>query len=145
MRVEHSIQIDAPPDVVWSVTTDVERWPEWTPTVTSVRRVGSEPFGLGSVTRIKQPAQPEAEWVVSAFDEGRTFSWESRRPGLQFVGTHLVSEDGAGTTNLLRVEATGLIAILMWPVLRLATRRALAAENVGLKRKAEQVARLKGA
>jgi uncharacterized protein YndB with AHSA1/START domain len=145
MRVEHVIQIDAPPHVVWSVTTDVERWPEWTPTVTSVRRVGSEPFGLGSVTRIKQPAQPEAEWVVTAFENGRSFSWESRRPGLQFVGTHVISDDGAGTTNLLRVEATGLLAILLWPVLRRATQRALSAENAGLKRKAEQVAKLQGA
>jgi len=29
-----SVQIDAPPEQVWPVMSDVERWHEWTPTVT---------------------------------------------------------------------------------------------------------------
>ena len=144
MRVEHSIDIEAPPEVVWSVTADVERWPEWTPTVTSVHRVGTEPFGLGSVARIKQPAQPEAEWVVTEFEHGRRFAWESRRSGLHFVGTHEISPNRAGAKNLLRVEARGILAFLLWPVLKRATQRALAAENQGLKKKAEQLARSHG-
>jgi uncharacterized protein YndB with AHSA1/START domain len=141
MRVEHSMDIDAPPELVWQVTEDVEQWPEWTPTVTSVVRLSAEPFGLGSVARIKQPAQPEAEWVVTEFETGRRFAWESRRKGLHFIGTHEVSANGTGTKNLLRVEARGALAVLLWPILKVATRRALVAENKGLKKIAEQIAR----
>lgn len=141
MRVEDVIHVDASPEVVWAVTRDVERWPEWTPTVTSVTRVDRGAFGLGSVARIKQPLQPESEWVVTEFADGRRFAWETRRRGLRMTGTHEISPDGAGTTSVLRVEAQGAVAVLLWPLLRLAMRRALADENRGLKARCEEISR----
>jgi uncharacterized membrane protein len=133
MRVDDQIYIEAPTDVVWAVTADVERWPEWTPTVTSVKRVGGGRFGLGSVARVKQPAQAEAAWTVTAFEPGRRFVWESRRAGVWFVGSHEMTPEGTGTRNALAVEAGGLLAVLLWPLLRPAMRRALSQENRGLK------------
>ena len=141
MRVDDAIHKAAPPDVVWAVTEDVERWPEWTPTVTSVTRLENGPFGLGSVARIKQPGQPEAEWTVTEFGSGQRFSWETRRLGLHMTGTHELSPDGAGTKNVLRVEAKGVVAVLLWPLLRFAMRRALSAENRGLKARCEEISR----
>lgn len=47
MTVEDTIHIEAPPDVVWRVTEAIERWLEWTPTVTSVVRVGQGPLVPG--------------------------------------------------------------------------------------------------
>jgi uncharacterized membrane protein len=141
MIVEHTTHIEAPPEVVWRVTADVERWPEWTPTVTSVKRVGEGPFGLGSVARIKQPGQAEADWAVTSFEPGRRFAWESQRMGMRMVGTHEISPEGQGTKNVLRVEANGALAVLLWPVLGLAMRRALKDENEGLKKCSERVAR----
>ena len=141
MRVEHTIHIEAPPERVWAVTRDVERWPEWTPTVTSVRLVGRGPFGPGSVARIRQPLQPESEWVVTEYAEGRRFAWRTRRRGLRMTGTHDVSAEGSGTRNTLGLDAEGVLAALLWPVLRLAVRRALAEENRGLKVRCEQAER----
>jgi hypothetical protein len=141
MSVDDAILIEALPDVVWDVTLEVERWPEWTPTVTSVSRVGSGPLGPGSVVRIKQPLQPESEWTVTAFDPGRRFGWETRRPGLHMSATHELYPEGAGTRNVLRVEARGALALLLWPLLRPAMRRALAEENRGLKTRSETLAR----
>lgn len=141
MIVEHTTDIEAPPEVVWRVTKDVERWPEWTPTVTSVKRLGDGPLGLGSVARIEQPGQPAADWVVSAFEPGRRFAWQTHRTGLRMVATHEMSAEGKGTRNVLRVEAGGALATMLWPVLRLAMRRALARENQGLKEFCEQAAK----
>lgn len=140
MKIEDVIHIAAPPDVVWMVTEDVERWPEWTPTMTSVKRVGAGPFGLGSRARIKQPAQPEAEWVVTDFAAPCRFAWQIRRPGLRMRAAHELAAEGEGTRNLLSVEAEGILALLLWPVLRLAMRRALREENTGLKARCEQIA-----
>ena len=137
MTVTDTVTIDAPPAVVWAVTEDVERWPEWQPTVTSVRRLDAGPFGPGSTARIKQPAQPEATWTVTEHAPGVRFSWTTRRRGLQMTGTHVLTAAGTGTRCLLRVEASGPLAALLGPVLRRAFRRALAEENRGLKRRCE--------
>jgi uncharacterized membrane protein len=142
MTVEDPIYIEAPPDVVWAVTEDVERWPEWTPTVTSVVRVDDGPFGLGSAARIKQPRQPESEWTVTEFVPGERFVWGTQRPGLRMRASHEVEADGAGTANVLRVEVTGVAAVLLWPVLRRAVGWALSEENRGLKARCEELSGL---
>ena len=138
MRVSHTIQISAPLDRVWAVTVDLERWPHWTPTVTSVERLDTGPVQRGSRVRLKQPLQPPSEWVVTRFEAGKTFAWETRRPGLRMVGTHEMQAAPTGTTNTLHVDAHGALAVLLWPLLRLAMGRALRDENLGLARYCEQ-------
>ena len=138
MTITDSIRIAAPPATVWAVTIDVERGPEWTPTVTAVRLLTDPPLRMGSIARIRQPMQPESDWVVTEFVSGRRFAWETRRAGLHMKGIHDMSADGAGTVNVLQVEANGILANLMWPVLRLAIRKALADENRGLKTRCER-------
>lgn len=138
MNVTNSIHIHASPDVVWAVTVDIERWPEWTPTVTSARVVGDRALGADSVARLKQPMQPLSEWRVTEFRAGERFAWETQRIGLHMIASHAMTPDGAGTRNVLSVDATGPVALVLWPVLRWAMRRALRAENRGLKKRCEQ-------
>ena len=133
MTIDHTIQIAASPSLVWEVTKVVENWPEWTPTVTSVTRVGDDPIAVGSRVRIKQPAQPETEWTVTSFDPPKRFAWETRRTGIYMKAIHEIAGDGDGTFNTLRLEASGFLAVLLWPVLRVAVRKALKQENRGLK------------
>ena len=137
MLLQHELYIDAPPEVVWAVTVDVEQWPEGTPTVKSAKRLEGGAFGLGSRALLKQPAQPEAVWTVVEFVEGERFAWESRRQGIRFVGSHLVRPDGNGTLSRLQVEANGSAAVLLRPFLFLPMRWSLAQENQGLKRRCE--------
>src|SRR5688572_8177436 len=106
MTVTNTIHITASPETVWDVTIDVEQWPQWTPTVTSVELLTDKPLRLGSIARIKQPMQKTADWVVTDFISRRLFAWETRRAGLQMKGIHEMAADVAGTVNTLRVEAT---------------------------------------
>lgn len=138
MKISNTIHIDAAPHIVWGVTIDVERWPEWTPSVTSVKRLDSKPFALGSRARIEQPMQAEAEWTVTEYSDGRSFSWESRRPGMYIVGAHEVWPEGTGTKSVLRVDMRGLFVLLLWPVLRVVVAKSLKDENRGLKARCEQ-------
>lgn len=137
VKIENSIDIEASVDVVWSVTVNIEQWPEWVPSVTAARRLDNGPFRLGSVARLKQQAQPESDWTVIKYVAEKTFTWETQRPGLRMAATHLLQEKGSDTLNTLRVEVSGFLAIMFWPVLRFAVRSALLKENRGLKRRCE--------
>ena len=70
MHLQHSLAIAAPAEVVWGVTIDVERWPEWTPTMEKVERLDGGPFQIGSQARIKQPQFNETVWTVLALVPG---------------------------------------------------------------------------
>src|SRR5579859_7347355 len=104
MRIDHSIEIAAPPEAVWAVVTDVERWPEWTPTMESVRRLDNGPFQLGSSAKIKQPQMPEAVWRVTAFTPGRQFTWETTVRGMRMIASHELVNSPAGCTSRLGLE-----------------------------------------
>jgi hypothetical protein len=79
--------------------------------------------------------------VVTEFEEGQRFAWETRRLGLRMIGGHEIAAEGSGTRNVLHVHASGAVAVLLWPVLRFAVRRALSDENGGLKKRCEEIAR----
>jgi uncharacterized protein YndB with AHSA1/START domain len=134
LRISDSIIINAPVEVVWSVTSDIERWPEWTPTITSVKRLDTDPLKPGSIARVSQPMQPASEWVVTEIIPGRVFSWETRRSGLHMIATHELSSEGSSTKNVLHLDARGALAIMLWPLLRYA----LAKENRALKQRCER-------
>lgn len=137
MLIEHGIDIAAAPATVWAVTLDIERWPEWLPTVTSVRRLGGGALVPGSVARLAQPGRPPADWTVLTVEPERRFVWETRRAGLWMRATHELAPDGPGTHNRLRLEAGGLLALLLRPWIRRAVSKALAAENRALRQRCE--------
>lgn len=140
MILEHSILIAAPMPIVWDRTVDVERWPEWTPTVTSLKRLDDGPFRCGSAALIRQPGLPEARWVVTAMTPGEQFTWETRVRGMRMIATHKLASQGADTKSVLRLEFRGLTARLLWPLIRRAARRSLEKENAALKALCETLA-----
>lgn len=138
LRVEDVIQINAPIEAVWAVTADVERWPEWTPTMESVQRLDDGPFQVGSRALIKQPGLPAGEWCVAAFTPGEFFSWESRNRGIRMKAEHQLTTKDGGTENLLAFEMFGIAATLIWPLMRSSVTRAITKENHGLRRHCEE-------
>lgn len=132
-----SVQIEAPPDCVWAVMSDIERWHEWTPTITSIRRTNAGPFRIGARARIHQPRLPPADWVVTALNEGRGFDWESRAPGVRVLARHVVEPGASGTRVTLSVQYSGLFGNILGRLTAGINRRYIALEADGLKRRAE--------
>ncbi len=82
MRVEVTVDISAPPEVVWAVLSDVESWPTCTASITSVRPLSPDPLQVGSRVRVKQPRLPATVWTVSDLVEGERLTWTSTSPGV---------------------------------------------------------------
>jgi uncharacterized membrane protein len=137
MLIEDRVEIEASTDEVWALTVDVERWPDVTPTMTSVERLGDEPFGVGSQARIKQPRQRPAVWTVTRFEPGRHFAWATTTLGMRLEGGHHLEGDDRRTVNTLTLEVTGPLASTLGRLLVGQFRKAIATENQGFKRTAE--------
>ena len=75
--------------------TDLERWPEWTASVTSVELLDEPPFDVGSHARIRQPRLPVAVWTVTAFEPEHSFEWQTVVPGVRTVAGHRVEATGS--------------------------------------------------
>jgi uncharacterized membrane protein len=134
---ETSVQIAAPVEKVWATTYAIESWPGWSPTMTSVTRSDSGPLGPGSSARVRQPKLRPATWVVDVADENRNFTWHTGGPGYQISAAHLFEPTGAGTSVLLRVEATGPLASLVWLLAGRTAVRYVEQEAAALKRACE--------
>ena len=136
-----SVDIAAPPSVVWSVMSDVERWPEWTASVKRVRRFSEGPLELGSRALINQPKFPPAVWKVVDLDEGRRFQWRSGMPGMWVVGDHSVTATPTGSRATLALHYSGLLGDLMAKMTEGISNRYLSMEAAGLKKASESTNR----
>jgi uncharacterized membrane protein len=135
-----AVEIEAPPDRVWAVMIDVERWPEWTPTVTSIQRLDSGPFAVGSRVMIRQPKLPPATWRLVELDAGRNFTWIAASPGVRVTARHGVEPAGRLSRVTLSIQFSGpLGALVAWMTSGL-NDRYLALEAAGLKARSEGMA-----
>jgi uncharacterized protein YndB with AHSA1/START domain len=134
-RVE--FEIAAPPDRVWAVIRDVERWHEWTASITRVEILGGGPLAVGKKARVLQPRLPVAVWQVTEFVEGRSFRWETRGPGVVAAGIHAVAPRGEGSLATLALEHSGLLGPLFARLSRDITERYVRMEAEGLRERAE--------
>ncbi|MEU0565015.1 SRPBCC family protein [Nonomuraea sp. NPDC005983] len=138
MRFESAIRIAASPQRVWEVFSDVERWPEWTETVTSVELAEPGPLKVGSRAKIRQPRLLTALWEVTELVEGEYFVWASRSPGVRVTGGHWVEAAPDGTLCRSTIDQEGLLGPLMARLTGKLTTRYLALEAEGLKARSEQ-------
>ena len=144
MQFSITTEIAAPPDVVFAVMTDIERWPEWTPTVTRVERLSDAgtPLALGSRLRIVQPKVPPADWTVTALEPGRGFRIIARSPGATVEADHWAETMGADRSRVtLSVTFAGFLGRVIGWLMRDLNNRYIAQEAAGLKRRSEELAR----
>jgi uncharacterized membrane protein len=139
MIMEHHVTtaVGAPPEAVWSLFVDVERWPEMIESVSDVRRVDSRPLRVGSEAIVRQPRLPQARWRVTEMEPGHSFLWQTSFPGVTSVGGHTVDADGQGSVVTLTLRMHGPLARPIFALTHARSRRYLAMEAAGFKRAAE--------
>jgi uncharacterized protein YndB with AHSA1/START domain len=136
------IDIDAPPELVWRVLMDVEQWPEWTPTVTSAKRLEPGMFRTGSNVMIKQPRMPETLWRVTALTPQEAFTWTNRSRGVNTVARHVISaREGGGTQAESHLRQSGPLGWFAKLFFAKMTKTYVEQESQGLKNRCEQEAK----
>lgn len=106
-------EIDAPTDLVWSVMADVERWPQWTDSISRVKCLSAGPLHIGTRVRIHQPKLPPALWRVTELNPGSSFTWISRAPGVRVTAQHTAESSASGTRVDLSIRYEGLLGPLL--------------------------------
>lgn len=135
---EISVEIAASPARVWAVMRDIERWHEWTSTVTSIKPATPGPLAVGSRAWVRQPKLLPARWQVIALEEGCSFAWQTRSPGVRIVATHTVEAAPAGARARLSLNFSGAFGWLVARLTRNLNNRYLAIEAAGLKNRCEK-------
>jgi uncharacterized membrane protein len=139
MITDSDIEIDAPPALVWDVFSDVERWPEWTASVTRLTALDGQGLAVGKRFEIKQPRLPKLVWEVTKVDDGASWTWEQRSPGGRTIAVHeVVAQPGGRTLVRQCLDQRGPIGALVGRLMRGTTKRYLELEARGLKARSEQ-------
>jgi uncharacterized protein YndB with AHSA1/START domain len=129
------IDVSAPPELVWDVLADFERWPEWNPDVKSVSLNG--PLVEGTVFRWKTGPSTITS-TLQAVDRPRTLGWTGETFGLH--AAHVWQfEAGDGSTHVTTAESFDgwLARLLRKPVLK-QRQQAVARGVAHLKAEAER-------
>src|SRR3954452_15071221 len=98
MITDSSVEISAPAPTVWEVFVDVERWPQWTASVTRLVALDGPGLEVGKRFEIKQPKMPKLVWEVIEVDPGVSWTWRQRSPGGTTLASHEVVAQEAGRT-----------------------------------------------
>ena len=136
---EITVDIDAPPSLVFDVMTDVERWHEWTESITRIELLDGAKFEPGARARVRQPKFPPAVWTVVSVKQDHGFTWTSGAPGMRVTGKHYVVPRGTGSQVTLSVSYDGLIGAAFAKATEGITNRYIALEAAGLKKRSESV------
>ena len=109
--------IDAPASAAWDVLTDLDRWPEWSPSVRRAELDGGrfEAGATGSVTTI---VGLTLRFEITTFEDSRSWAWNVSGIG---ATDHRVTEHGSGRCRVS--FGVPLWAAAYLPVCRLALGR----------------------
>lgn len=138
MHIEHATDITAPPETVWRLTTDVERWPQLLEAITSLERLDAGPLAVGSTAKIKQPGQPLRTWTVTELEAPRRFVWETHGLGMRMVASHDVEPTATGCRNTLAIDLSGPVGAVIGAVAGRRIASTIAAENAVFTTEAER-------
>jgi hypothetical protein len=105
--------------------------------VKRVQRLDNGDFGEGSQARLSIKGAPTSVWTVVDYSPGKAFTWSTKARGVESIAEHIITPENDGAKVTLSVVNRGLIATLIAPLIRRASRRNLRLEGDGLKARCE--------
>lgn len=134
-----TIDIAAPCERVWRVLSDLERWHEWTASITRIEALDPPSFAVGSRFRVIQPKLRPAVWAITELRPGASFTWLSQSMGMKVVAVHAIQPAGEGACQAtLSTTFSGPVGLIVARFARALTQEYIGLEAAGLKRRSEE-------
>jgi carbon monoxide dehydrogenase subunit G len=135
VRSRREIDVAAPPDVVWEVLTDFDRWQEWNPEVKSMSFEG--PLAPGAMFRWKAGPGTIVS-TVEEVDRPRYIRWRGRTLSISAIHEWRFEGRHDGTHVETDESFSGMLARLLRGSLQKQLDRALEGGLEHLKHEAER-------
>jgi uncharacterized protein YndB with AHSA1/START domain len=135
VRSKREIQIAAPPEIVWEVLTDFDRWQDWNPEVKSMSFDG--PLAPGAMFRWKAGPGTIVS-TVEEIDRPRYIRWRGRTLSISAIHEWRFEGRDGGTHVETEESFSGMLARILRGSLQKQLDRALEEGLEHLKREAER-------
>lgn len=141
--VKTEIEILAPPEKVWAILTDIDKWQDWSPTINASQGEASMGSTL-TITMIGKEAGkdgPKYSPRIIRLDEPNYFHWRAHMmAGFIFTNDKIIELEKTATGTRLTHKETfkGLMALLMRGQMDKGVPPMLNSMNEALKQLAEQ-------
>lgn len=118
-----SIHINAGPETVWEIISDISRWPSWNPDVSETAVHGA----LAPETTFTWKAGPgRIRSTLLEVEPPRNIAWKGRTMGITAIHTWQIQPDGDGVALVTEESWDGLPVRLFRGAMRKALERAMA-------------------
>ena len=141
--IETKIKIDASPERVWSILTNLKKYSEWNPFIQNAK--GTVGVGEKLEILIAPPKGKKMVFkpIVKSVIENSEFIWLGRLwlPGI-FDGEHIFTIENKNGESLFihKEKFSGLLVPMMWSSLNVKTRAGFELMNESLKERVEKEA-----
>ena len=115
MQVEHRITISASAESIFRIYADVQSWHTWDPDTKQASLEG--PFAVGSRGRLTPTSGKAVPMVLTQVEPGRCFTVESKIPLFRMLFEHELLPSSGATEVVHRVTFSGLLSVVLGPML----------------------------
>jgi carbon monoxide dehydrogenase subunit G len=136
---EHSVVVNAPPDVVWQALVDWQSWPEWDKGQESIKFKG--PLNVGSSGKLKIRGGPKVTLRITDFEPGKEYTSEFHLLGSRFIFNHNIEPEGENTRVSFAVHLTGFLSVVAYGFFRSSLESNLPEWMTNFKRRTEALNR----
>jgi hypothetical protein len=135
MKIEETIDIDAAPEVIFRIWSEVEHWNKWDPDTKESSLHG--PFAVGSRGRIVPAKGRGVSMQITECTPNRSFTVEASVPLFRMQFVHELIPKTNGTRVVHRVLFSGALTFLLGRVVGAQVRKGLPRTMKSLRQYAE--------
>lgn len=120
-----TVTINAEPDAVWAILSDITRHGEWSPTAFRAAKTSEGPVGVGTTyeTHGWLPGEGKDfrnDVTITAFDPGKRLAFDAKDPRGPVVPSDFVvttKEDGTQVDRTMTMPSPDGFQGLLWPII----------------------------